>query len=362
MNILLITTGGTICSLASSEKGNKNDIDTGGVLPELLGRVNSVLKADKSADDVSFETASPISTLSENMTTDMLSELIGYLQNVDYDRYDGVVILHGTDTLHITAPLLASLMKGLSCPVILVSGNRIITDPESNAFDNLSNAVRMIKKLKGYFDSCEKTGLEENVFTVYRNMDGVSFVHRAMELEECADYSEDFFSRGMIETSKWLAADDLEQYITADDITHIDGSDIDGSDVDVTYSEVTDNNKVPLVYRISCMKDNVLYIKPYVGINYDRYGLDGVSAVLHGLYHSSTANALMDTKQSALRMLDRCKEAGIPMYIFPCNKESYRYVTTKALLEGGAIPISGGTWNRAYTELLIRYAEYMSHE
>jgi L-asparaginase len=130
----------------------------------------------------------------------------------------------------------------------------------------------------------------------------------------------------------------------------------------VTYSEVTDSNKVPLVYRISCIKDNVLYIKPYVGINYDRYSLDGVSAVLHGLYHSSTANALMETKQSALRMLDRCKNAGIPMYIFPCNKEAYRYVTTKALLEGGAIPINGGTWNRAYTELLIRYAEYIRHE
>ena len=101
----------------------------------------------------------------------------------------------------------------------------------------------------------------------------------------------------------------------------------------------------------------MLYIKPYVGINYDRYNLEGVSAVLHGLYHSSTANAGNDSgASSALHLLERWRSAGIPMYIFPCDENSYRYITTKALIEGGAIPITGGTWNRAYTQLLIKYA------
>ena len=318
MDILVITTGGTICSLASADTGNKNDVRTGEVLPQIIKKVKGRLADDYGITGVGFDVESPINTLSENMTIELWNRLISYLSGVDYASYDGIILMHGTDTLHMTAPLLSILLGGRGIPVILVSGHRIITDPESNAFDNFTNAVRMIGKL-----AAEDMSEKENVFVIYRNMDMVSYVHRASELEECKDYSEEFFSLGMCELEKWMNEYEPQELCKPKNISGL------------------------------VLKDDVLLIKPYVGINYERYSLDGVKAVLHCLYHSSTANADGDLPSSALYLLEKCRTAGIPMYIFPCDESSYRYVTTKALLEGGAVPVSGGTWNAAYIKALV---------
>ena len=341
MKILIVTTGGTICSTASAENGNKNNVNTGAVLPVLVDEAKNSLKNDFDITDLSFDIVSPINVLSENMTIEAWNVLLAALKEVDYEKYSGLIILHGTDSLHMTAPLVSLVMKGIGCPVILVSGNRIITDPESNAVDNFSNAVRMIRVISNNGKSDDNLAgnnvcLTDNTYVVYRNMDGISYVHKASLLEECADYSEDFFSKGMLKFDDWMK-----------------GEKSDGGSYDDINNEKESAEELPLIKKDIILTDDVLYIKPYVGINYDRFSLEGVRCVLHSLYHSSTANAADTSVHSALHMLERCKEAGIPMYIFPCNKESYRYVTTKALLEDGAIPLDGGTWNLAYAGLLI---------
>lgn len=341
MKILIVTTGGTICSTASAENGNKNNVNTGAVLPVLVDEAKNSLKNDFDITDLSFDIVSPINVLSENMTIEAWNVLLAALKEVDYEKYNGLIILHGTDSLHMTAPLVSLVMKGIGCPVILVSGNRIITDPESNAVENFANAVRMIRVISNNGKSDDNLAgnnacLTDNTYVVYRNMDGISYVHKASLLEECADYSEDFFSKGMLKFDDWMK-----------------GEKSDGGSYDDINNEKESAEELPLIKKDIILTDDVLYIKPYVGINYDRFSLEGVRCVLHSLYHSSTANAADTSVHSALHMLKRCKEAGIPMYIFPCNKESYRYVTTKALLEDGAIPLDGETWNLAYAGLLI---------
>lgn len=341
MKILIVTTGGTICSTASAENGNKNNVNTGAVLPVLVDEAKNSLKNDFDITDLSFDIVSPINVLSENMTIEAWNVLLAALKEVDYEKYNGLIILHGTDSLHMTAPLVSLVMKGIGCPVILVSGNRIITDPESNAVENFANAVRMIRVISNNGKSDDNLAgnnacLTDNTYVVYRNMDGISYVHKASLLEECADYSEDFFSKGMLKFDDWMK-----------------GKKSDGGSYDDINNEKESAEELPLIKKDIILTDDVLYIKPYVGINYDRFSLEGVRCVLHSLYHSSTANAADTSVHSALHMLKRCKEAGIPMYIFPCNKESYRYVTTKALLEDGAIPLDGETWNLAYAGLLI---------
>lgn len=341
MKILIVTTGGTICSTASAENGNKNNVNTGAVLPVLVDEAKNSLKNDFDITDLSFDIVSPINVLSENMTIEAWNVLLAALKEVDYEKYNGLIILHGTDSLHMTAPLVSLVMKGIGCPVILVSGNRIITDPESNAVENFANAVRMIRVISNNGKSDDNLAgnnacLTDNTYVVYRNMDGISYVHKASLLEECADYSEDFFSKGMLKFDDWMK-----------------GEKSDGGSYDDINNEKESAEELPLIKKDIILTDDVLYIKPYVGINYDRFSLEGVRCVLHSLYHSSTANAADTSVHSALHMLKRCNEAGIPMYIFPCNKESYRYVTTKALLEDGAIPLDGETWNLAYAGLLI---------
>ena len=119
---------------------------------------------------------------------------------------------------------------------------------------------------------------------------------------------------------------------------------------------MTNSNPLALVGSLS---DNVLFIKPYVGINYDRYNLDGVKAVLHGMYHSSTVNTEGDGPTSALSLLRKCNALGIDFYIFPCKEGEFRYSSTKPLLDEGAKCLYGGTWEEAYVRLLIKYGEQM---
>ena len=326
--ILMVLTGGTICS--SKGSSGLNDLDTDKASLTLV----SIYREKTGDEDTTFETVSPINTLSENMTTDKWNALIDMLRRVTLTDYSGIIFLHGTDTLHLTAALMSQLFEGVALPVILVSAHRILSDPVSNGVDNLDIAVRIIR-----------AGIA-GVFVPYRNTDGRKLVHLASELQECGDYSEDFFSAGMrdieklISDGRWVSEKSTEETDTETD------------------TETGAESRGLLLNDVGRLADNILYIRPYVGQDYSRYDLTGVSAVLLGLYHSSTARTEggEEDKTSALYLLARCREAGVPLYIFPCQDGAYRYSSTKPLLDGGAQPLYGGTWEWQYTKLLINYS------
>ena len=357
MKILIILTGGTICS-AKNESG-LNALSTEAA---SLSLVSMFREREVAESDVEFESISPINTLSENMTIDKWNQLIGALKKIDYSQYAGIMILHGTDTLHLTAALMGVLLGDIGCPVMMVSAHRILDDPESNGVDNFTKSVELIKRL--HDDG------KGGVYVVFRNMDGVSYVHHATHLEECGDYSEEFFSSDMIEYEKlisewskeqsdeWLSlGSSIKQRIKIERKTHsgYSSSEKTGggySNNEKTNSENTIGERTSIL-DIGTLSDSVLYIRPYVGINYDRISLDGVKAVLHGMYHSSTINTEGDGPTSALSLLKRCNEKGIAFYIFPCKDGEYRYSTTKPLIDAGAKCLYGGTWEEAYVRLLL---------
>ena len=351
MKILIVLTGGTICS-AKNESG-LNALNTEAASLSLVSMYRESeaaegsqgIEGDVAGSDVEFESISPINTLSENMTIDKWNRLLEALKKVDYSQYGGIMILHGTDTLHLTAALMGVLMKDVGCPVMMVSAHRILSDPESNGVDNFAKSVSLIKRLND-----EGKG---GVYVIFRNMNGVSYVHHATHLEECGDYSEEFYSRDMIEYEKlmsewdtgWLAAGGA--YIStggSNEAAKLDR--IRESGTNVLVGQIN-------IFNVGTISDSVLYIRPYVGINYDRINLDGVKAVLHGMYHSSTVNTEGDGPTSAMSLLRRCNEKGIAFYIFPCKDGEYRYSTTKPLIDAGAKCLYGGTWEEAYVRLLL---------
>ena len=61
----------------------------------------------------------------------------------EYDRYDGFVILHGTDTMAYTASALSFALQQLSKPVILTGSQVPMSNIRSDARRNLINAVEM---------------------------------------------------------------------------------------------------------------------------------------------------------------------------------------------------------------------------
>ena len=60
-------------------------------------------------------------------------------------RYDGVLLLHGTDTLAYTAALLALALRGLDKPVVLTGAQRPFGAAGSDAPRNLATAAAALK-------------------------------------------------------------------------------------------------------------------------------------------------------------------------------------------------------------------------
>jgi L-asparaginase len=70
-------------------------------------------------------------------------QLIARLIYEQYDLHDGFVILHGTDTMAYTASALSFMLENLSKPVVLTGAQLPITEPRSDARENLITALEI---------------------------------------------------------------------------------------------------------------------------------------------------------------------------------------------------------------------------
>ena len=105
------------------------------------------------------------------------------------------------------------------------------------------------------------------------------------------------------------------------------------------------------------LKNDVLYIRPYVGLRYDTMDIDNsVRAVVHQLYHSQTACS--DTGEdnsinSICSFAYRCKEKNIPVFVTPCYEQHSLYTSSETMKESGVIPVYGMTNEMAYVKALV---------
>jgi L-asparaginase len=68
-----------------------------------------------------------------------LAEIIGE----HYEHVDGFVVLHGTDTMAYTASALSFMLKGLAKPVLITGAQLPISEPRSDARENLITALEI---------------------------------------------------------------------------------------------------------------------------------------------------------------------------------------------------------------------------
>jgi glutamyl-tRNA(Gln) amidotransferase subunit D len=130
--VKLLGTGGTIAS--------RLDYRTGAVIPaftpgELYGSVPEL------ADICNLETEKLFSIFSENMGPEQYLVLAGKIGEAIRQGFDGVVIGHGTDTMHHTAAALSYMVQDPPVPVIMVGSQRSSDRPSSDAARNLINAT-----------------------------------------------------------------------------------------------------------------------------------------------------------------------------------------------------------------------------
>ncbi len=132
-NITLLGTGGTIAS--------RLDYRTGAVIPafspgELYGSVPEL------ADLCNLKTEKLFGVFSENMGPQQYIRLAERIGEEIASGVDGIVIGHGTDTMHHTSAILSFMVQGSPVPIVMVGSQRSSDRPSSDAASNLINAVK----------------------------------------------------------------------------------------------------------------------------------------------------------------------------------------------------------------------------
>jgi L-asparaginase len=71
---------------------------------------------------------------------------IGEIIHQNYNDHDGFVVLHGTDTMAYTASALSFMVQGLRKPVILTGAQLPISEPRSDARENLITSLEIASR------------------------------------------------------------------------------------------------------------------------------------------------------------------------------------------------------------------------
>ncbi len=133
-SVLLIYTGGTI--------GMKEDAETGALKPfDFSGIMEEVPELRKFAVKVDSYTFTPLID-SSDVEPSMWQALARLIYD-SYDRYDGFVILHGTDTMAYSASALSFMLDHLSKPVIFTGSQLPVGRPRTDGKENLISAVEI---------------------------------------------------------------------------------------------------------------------------------------------------------------------------------------------------------------------------
>jgi len=133
-NILLIYTGGTIGMVKDSETGVLKAFN----FDELLLRIPELKLLDCDIETFSFK--EPID--SSNMNPKKWVAMANAIEN-NYDRFDGFVVLHGSDTMSYSASALSFMLENLSKPVVFTGSQLPIGDLRTDAKENLITAIQI---------------------------------------------------------------------------------------------------------------------------------------------------------------------------------------------------------------------------
>lgn len=157
--ILILHTGGTIAS--------KVDYETGAVIarftpeeiiaqfPELhdVCNIRSELLSNMWSEDIRF--------VHYNMMAQAVAQAVK-------KKVDGVIITHGTDTMHYTAAALTFALENIPIPVVLVGAQRSSDRPSSDAKLNLLGTAQFIAKGQaGVFVAMHETTNDDSVAIIH---------------------------------------------------------------------------------------------------------------------------------------------------------------------------------------------------
>lgn len=314
--ILLVFTGGTIGSQV-----RRGAIDT-----HVGAGFNLLHLFEQQYRDhglIEFTCLRPVQILSENLHPHAWQQIIADIENQDLSQFDGIIVTHGTDTLAYSAATLGIYFNALNIPLLLVSSNYPLENPQANGLSNFICAVEFIRQEN-----------QAGVFVPYQNPGQPMHVHIGTRLNSCLPLSGDFIS---VQSQPYLTFEN-------GGFNRLHG---------------LPPNRPP-VTGLQNQFARILLIKPYPGLDYDGFNLDKADAVLHDLYHSGTACASEQWgKANSLQgFCERCARRGIPLYMAPSVKSAAAYSSTQQLLASGGKMIWNTSLETAYAKLGLAYGSF----
>jgi L-asparaginase len=133
-SVLIIYTGGTIGMVHDPETGVLKAFN----FEQISEEVPELRKFGFKLSTIAF---SPVVD-SSNITPDLWINLVVIIQD-NYEKYDGFVILHGTDTMAYTASALSFMLDNLQKPVILTGSQLPIGTLRTDGKENLITAIEI---------------------------------------------------------------------------------------------------------------------------------------------------------------------------------------------------------------------------
>jgi len=132
--VLLIYTGGTIGMMEDAKTGQLKPFD----FKNLLDQIPELNKFDIELSSVAFK--KPID--SSDMNPDIWIQLAEMIR-IDYPRYDGFVVLHGSDTMSFTASALSFMLENVNKPIIFTGSQLPIGTTRTDGKENLITAIEI---------------------------------------------------------------------------------------------------------------------------------------------------------------------------------------------------------------------------
>ncbi len=318
--ILVVFTGGTIGS-----KTTDATIDVNHKAGFLL---IDAFKKKSQVSDIQFDTIQPMNILSENLTPIHWSKLYEVLNETDRSRYDGIIITHGSDTLPYTSAAISFFFYNTRIPIVITASNYPLDCEKSNGLNNFTCSVDFIVH-----------GKIPGIFTIFQNDRGENIVYLASRLMEAESYKDQFFGFGGYYYGEMK-----------------DGAFIPKIDrMNPSIDQLLEQRRKPEKENITFQND-VFALRAYPGLNYNLLQWkENPKAILHSLYHSATG-CTTDSDYSLARYIKKCKEEGIEFYLISFKDiDRDLYLTSRELLECGAIPLMNISFEAAWVKLCIAY-------
>lgn len=319
-SVLLIFTGGTISMGETGESNSLAPLDT--------ERVMSFLPELKQMHvDIQSVAFSPLIDSSDIVPDNWVK--IAQIIEEYYDRFDGFVVLHGTDTMAYSASALSFMLKNLSKPVIFTGSQLPVGVLRSDAKENLITSIEL---------------------AAARDENGDAIV------PEVCLFFEDKLMRGNRTTKR--NAEDFNAFAS------FNYPELAKAGVHIKYNvhsiEKRGENKELKVYKH--FDNNVVILKMFPGITEKTvraiYNIEGLRAVVLESYGSGNAT----TAQWLCDVISEATEKGIvTVNVTQCRAGSVemgRYEASVNLQRAGVV--SGGdiTVEAAVTKLMFLLGKY----